>query len=171
MRNLKGKYCGVGFAEALIALMISGIVSIVLMRISSSSLSELSRLEIQDEMEYLAVSTAVHLQRQAIEERVNNPDDNIFHGDIEKGNCYLFAEDGSGTIDTVNRIDGKVRGEFVSSSSNTDDPYFQVFCRETNVSDKQKALFTVIVGSKKHRGLNTTKNDIKDYEYLAVINL
>ncbi|NLZ24330.1 hypothetical protein GX888_01080 [Candidatus Dojkabacteria bacterium] len=171
MRNLKKKYCGVGFAEALIALMISGIVSIVLMRISSSSLSELSRLEIQDEMEYLAVSTAVHLQRQAIEERVNNPDDNIFHDDIELGTCYLFAEDGSGTIDITSSIIGKVREEFVSSSSNTDDPYFQVFCRETEASDKQKVLFTVIVGSKKHKGLNTTKNDIKDYEYLAVINL
>ncbi len=47
-KKVNKKYEGMGFAEALIALMIAGMVGIVLMRISSSTLRELAQLDMQD---------------------------------------------------------------------------------------------------------------------------
>ena len=84
---LDKKYKGLGFAEALIAMMIVGIVGIVLMQIASNTLRELAQLDIEDALAKHAVSTAVDLQRIAIEDMTKVEDEKEFY-DILQNNCY-----------------------------------------------------------------------------------
>lgn len=162
------KYNGLGFVEALIALTVSGIVGIVLMSISASALNELRTLDTRDEIEFHAVSTAVHLQRLAIEQAVEDPENNPFFNLLE-GNCYGFKNKEEGeAIDVTSSVDPNIRETFTTSPIEGTD-YFRIFCVES--ANNRKVLLRVIVGSTRMEGRVTSKGDIKDYEYLAIINL
>ena len=175
VNRLNKKYKGIGFVEALIALVVSGVVAIVLMSISAEAIGELRRLDVQDAIAQHAVSTAVHVQNLAIEQAVGNPDGNIFL-DLQNNRCYTFDPD-DGSLDTGGiPFVGSDRTDFFGSLVSNDEPdsdYFRVMCVEhfTAAGDGKKMLVKIIVGSTRLDGRATTKTDVKDYEHFAIINL
>ena len=182
---LDKKYKGLGFAEALIAMMIVGIVGIVLMQIASNTLRELAQLDIEDALAKHAVSTAVDLQRIAIEDMSREEDDKKFEKLIASPvNCYGISRDGASFDDRLfdcpsennnngegyrqnyTRIYEDKNGDGVLG----DDEQTQYF-RIINVKEinGRRAIVEIITGVANMKGLNTTNKDIKDYRYLAVI--
>jgi len=139
------KYEGLGFVEALIALTVSGIVSVVLMNISISTLRELRQLDVQDAIAQHAVSTSVILQKIAIQDMTR--DEKVFD-ELNSGSCYGFNLDGS--IKEGAPVSENRSSYSMSSLVEEDSEYFRIFCLKSKDA--------------------TTDNDIKDYSYLAIIN-
>lgn len=167
MLRLEKQYKGLGFVEALIALMVCGVVSVVLMRISASTLRDLYQLDVQDAVARHAVSTAVHLQQIAIKDKTaESPDDTVF-GNLIINNCYGFNEQNEVSEDTyqVDIREGYMNESLVEEGSE----YFRIFCVKSNPNDKQKVLVQIIVGSNKMYGKATSDRDVKDYSYYAII--
>jgi hypothetical protein len=179
---LDKKYKGLGFAEALIAMMIVGIVGIVLMQIATNTLRELAQLDIEDALAKHAVSTAVDLQRIAIEDMTKVEDEKEFYG-ILQNSCYGIDRNGVEFLDTFDcpSEDNGNRGEnrqgytriYEDKNDNgvlDDDEQTQYF-RIINVKEinERRAVVEIITGVANMKGLNTTNKDIKDYRYLAVI--
>ena len=181
---LDKKYKGLGFAEALIAMMIVGIVGIVLMQIASNTLRELAQLDIEDALAKHAVSTAVDLQRIAIEDMSKEEKDKKFEELIASPvNCYGINRDGTG-FDTLFNCPSKDNGnggndrqgytriyEDKNGNGTLDDDEQTQYFRIINVKDidGRRAVVEIITGVADMKGLNTTNKDIKDYRYLAVI--
>lgn len=180
-KDLNKKYKGLGFAEALIAMMIVGIVGIVLMQIASNTLRELAQLDIEDALAKHAVSTAVDLQRIAIEDMSREEDEKKFN--LIQGNCYGIKRDGAefgGLFDCPSESNNNGAGNRqdytrIYEDKNgdgilEDDEQTQYF-RIVNVKDinERRAVVEIITGVANMKGLNTTNKDIKDYRYLAVI--
>lgn len=162
-KTLTNKYEGMGFAEALIALMVAGLVAIVLMRISSSTLRELAQLDIQDAIAQQAVSASVDLQRIAIADMTEEETNKQFYkvSDIV-GSCYGISEDGQEITEGV--IFGN-RDSYTLIPNNTD--YFRIFCLKSKTPEK--AIVEIITGVVDMVGVNTSNTDIKDYLYLVTI--
>lgn len=169
-KNMLGKiYEGLGFAEALIALMIAGMVGIVLMRISASTLRELAQLDIQDAIAQYAVSTSVDLQKLAIADLILNEDDKLFRTDmLIEGNCYNFdnmAQQVFTNITCPDPLSSSINRESFSKIPNT--KYFRVI--KVISHDTKKAVLQIVVGVTEMAGVNTSNKDIKDYSYLVTI--
>lgn len=174
MKILKKKYKALGFVEALIAISVSGIVGVVLMGISASTLQKLHQLDIQDALAAHAVSTAVDLQKIAIRDATLPKEDKQF-SDLAVTSCYGFSTQDSDQIDinpvstkedlVRNRDSYKTR---LVNPNDLDSDYFRIFCISSN--DVDKIIVEIIVGSKRVDGQATTDSDVRDYSYLAVIN-
>ncbi len=181
-KTLKKVYKGLGFVEALIALSVSGVVAVVLMGISAEAISELRRLDMQDNIAQHAVSTAVILQDIAIKQAfLNEEDENIFYEYLNMGQCYGFLTDvdtGEVTIDTTTSYQETDRDVYSSSSvilgEDDDNPeFFRIMCVEQapSASDMSKMLVKIITGSNRVEGKVTNNRDVKDYEYYSIIVL
>ncbi len=168
MKILKKKYKGLGFVEALIAISVSGVVGIVLMSISASTLQKLHQLDIQDALAANAVSTAVDLQKIAIRDMTLAEEDKVFYN-LSNQTCYGFNTDGQiNTNDTYN-LSSQDRELYKEKSLiEGSSEYFRIFCVRNNLVDK--IVVQIFVGSNKVDGQATTDSDVKDYSYLAVIN-
>lgn len=180
---LDKKYKGLGFAEALIAMMIVGIVGIVLMQIASNTLRELAQLDIEDALAKHAVSTAVDLQRIAIEDmsREDKKFDRLGEDTI---NCFGINAEGSDFVTPSvecpskdnNNGEGHRQGytriyEDKNGDGVLDEDEQTQYFRIINVKEinERRAIVEIITGVANMKGLNTTNKDIKDYRYLAVI--
>lgn len=167
MKILKKKYKGLGFVESLIAISVSGVVGIVLMSISASTLQKLHQLDIQDALAAHAVSTAVDLQKIAIEDiKLPDQDKQFYEGNLTEGNCYGF--DNTGKIDSTIAYGLDEREAYKNLLVNPQSEYFRIFCIKSN--DNSKVIVEIVTGSNKVDGIATTDSDVKDYSYLAVIN-
>jgi Tfp pilus assembly protein PilX len=180
-KDLNKKYKGLGFAEALIAMMIVGIVGIVLMQIASNTLRELAQLDIEDALAKHAVSTAVDLQRIAIEDMRREGDEKKFN--LIQDNCYGIKPDGaefSGLFDCPsedNNNGGSDRQNYTriyedkNGNGTLDDDEQTQYFRIINVKNinERRAVVEIITGVADMKGLRTTNKDIKDYRYLVVI--
>ncbi len=165
-KTLTNKYEGMGFAEALIALMVAGLVAIVLMRISSSTLRELAQLDIQDAIAQQAVSASVDLQRIAIADMTKEEAEKEFSDLIPDQNpeptyCYGISEDGERIIKTF------TCGDRDSYTVIPNSDYFRIF--RVKSTTPQKAVIEIITGVVDMAGVNTSSTDIKDYSYLVTI--
>ncbi len=184
-KDLNKKYKGLGFAETLIAMMIVGIVGIVLMQIASDTLRELAQLDIKDAIAKHAVSTAVDLQRIAIEDMSREGDEKEFEKLIASTViCYGISRDGASFDDRLfdcpsennNNGEGyrqnytRIYEDKNGDGSFDEDEKTQYF-RIINVKEitDRRAVVEIITGVANMKGLNTTNKDIKDYRYLAVI--
>ena len=184
-KDLNKKYEGLGFAEALIAMMIVGIVGIVLMQIASNTLRELAQLDIEDALAKHAVSTAVDLQRIAIEDMSREEDEKEFKKLIfNPANCYGISSDGTKfdsrlfvcPSESNNNGEGYRQNytriyEDKNGNGTLDDDEQTQYFRIINVKEinGRRAIVEIITGVANMKGLNTTNKDIKDYRYLAVI--
>ncbi len=155
------KYEGMGFAEALIALMIAGMVGIVLMRISASTLKELAQLDIQDAIAQHAVSASVDLQKIALDD-MTREDKQFDETRVIQNQCYGINS--LGTEITPEPIDCDQRSSY-TIIPNTD--YFRII--KIVLNTPQKAILEIKTGSSKLGGEATTSTDIKDYSYLVTI--
>ena len=171
------RYEGMGFAETLIALMIAGIVGVVLMQISSSTLRELAQLDIQDAIAKHAVSASVDLQRIAIQDMTQPEGSKEFEKLIESW-CFNISQDGASipvipidcpSVRNPNR-DAYSKVYIDTNNDGTVDQetdYFRIF--RVKELDSKRAILEIITGVTDLPGQNTTKNDIKDYTYLVII--
>lgn len=170
-KKLSKIYEGMGFAEALIALMIAGVVGIVLMRISSSTLRELAQLDIQDAIAQQAVSASVDLQRIAIADLSKAGGSKEFDKITPpipfpppqgyQYPCYGINSDNL-TINNMNT--NCVRGDYTTI---TGTGYFRTF--HVLTLTPQKAIVEIITGVSNMAGEFTSSTDIKDYSYLVTI--
>lgn len=161
-KKVSKKYEGMGFAEALIALMIAGMVGIVLMRISSATLRELAQLDMQDSLAQYAVSASVNLQKIAIAD-MERDEKQFNETDIIEGSYYDINEEGTEILPSPLTYPDE-RDSF-TLIPNTD--YFRIF-RVVSI-DEGKAILEIITGVSSMAGVNTSSTDIKDYKYLVTI--
>ncbi len=180
------KYKGMGFAEALIAVMIVGIVGIVLMQIASNTLKELVLIDIEDTLARYAISTSVDLQKIAIEDIDKEEEEKEFEkvGENEN-NCYGINPEGTAFITpsiicplAENDNGGSYREngytriyEDKNGDGVLDDDEQTQYFRMIRIKEKTKerAIVEIITGVSSMKGLNTTNKDVKDYRYLVVI--
>ena len=183
MRKVLVKYEGLGFVEALIAIMVSGIVATVLVNIAVASMRELVRLDIEDAQAHNARSAAVIVQNIANRERLRE-DGNIFDDYIEQNWCYrlIVDENGEYDIDTdishrytfSDRESYKNDAVITDGVSDSEQNYFRIICMEKirpGDPPTNKLLIKVVIGFNKAQGLFSTSSDIRDYQYFAIINL
>lgn len=170
-----------GFVEALIAIMITGIASVVLMGISANTLRSMVNTEIQDRMAQIGRSGAVITQGIADLESENEPDRKFFSQENIEGYCFEFnydQEDGY-SFDANNKLAPDTRTAYVTKlveEEGDEEPYyFRVMCIEEiltgSATSRPRAIVKIITGYARTTGSYTSTRDIKDYEYLAVINL
>lgn len=166
-KKLNNKYEAMGFAEALIALMIAGMVGIVLMKISASTLRELAQLDIQDSIAQHAVSAGVDLQRIAIADMERDTKE-FFEIDGFENKCFQISQDGTQILGPYIECDSFTRSDLIRILENGEETdYFRIFRVVQN--DGKKAILEIRTGSYKLAGISTTSRDIKDYYYLVVI--
>ncbi|MDY0096982.1 MAG: hypothetical protein RBS01_01355 [Candidatus Dojkabacteria bacterium] len=164
-------YKGLGFVEALIALSVSGVVAVVLMGISAEAIRELRKLDMQDSIAQVAVSTAVQLQDLAIKQAYQNPEGNIFY-ETTMQRCYTLDSAGVFNPNEGFNQTAVPREEYMNSLAEGEDEYFRVMCVEHKTdSDRRKILVKIISGSNRVEGKVTNNKDVKDYEHFAIINL
>lgn len=193
MKKNVTKYLGMGFAESLIALMIAGMVGIVLMQISASTLRELAQLDIEDTIAKYAVSTSVDLQKIAIQDMTLEKDERQFDiTTLVADSCYNIEQNSDTTpnqgdysvrLDTSLPVtcpgeEGASRESFTKILSDKDidgddnydeTDYFRVL-RVVRIEEK-RAVVEVIVGVTNMAGEFTTNKDIRDFRYLVIIAL
>jgi hypothetical protein len=175
--NKTMKYKGIGFVEALIALMVSGVVAIVLMSISANALQELHTIDTEDAIAQVAVSTAVQLQYLANQEAQGEPDDNVFY-DLTPNQCYGFSSPDEGLVESpicsYNTDTGDISANCRGISGTTyGEGFYRIMCVLNSDSDsnKRRLVVKIFSGVVNLPGKATTDADVKDYEYYAVISL
>lgn len=161
-KKVSKKYEGMGFAEALIALMIAGMVGIVLMRISSATLRELAQLDIQDSLAQYAVSASVDLQKIAIAD-MERDEKEFAETEVTANNYYDINEEGTEILPSS--LTYPEERDSFTLIPNTD--YFRIF-RVVSITP-EKAILEIITGVSSMAGENTSSTDIKDYYYLVTI--
>ena len=184
MSNEKN-YKGLGFIEALVSILVTGMASIALMDIAAKTMTDTIRNETTDVMTQYAIEGSEMAQVIADEERVTGED--LFPDSVEySDNCFLLNED----FENPSFVTGE-EGDFVQYSyldreeykeaakMESDDQYFRIFCRTNDYSDKL-IVSKIIVGLVNR---NTTEeggtliyspggvNNISDYEYYTIIKL
>lgn len=185
------QYEALGFVEALIAIMVSGIVATVLINIAASAMKELVRLDVEDAQAHHARSTAVIVQNIANRERVQDEEYHVFT-DLEENYCYRLEGDGSeyrfATVAedtptlvsyTISQREAYKKEAAISQDlDELDSDFFRIVCIEDNTrsdgdptNDTNKVFVKIIIGFNKVSGIYTTSTDFADYKYYALINL
>ena len=176
--KLKQKYESLGFVEALIAIMISGIVATVLINISVIAMRELVRLDIEDAQGHHARSAAVIVQNIANRERLIE-DSNLMES-LNNNRCYTLTKDEDNyNIDPAisytlsdDRETYKEDAIITDGVNDNEEDYFRIVCIESNrPAGTNKMLIRVVIGFNKVQGLFSTASDIRDFQYFAIINL
>ncbi len=182
---MKPRYEGMGFVEALIAIMVVGASSIVLMQIATKTLQDMVQNETIDTMTQYAVEGSTMIQNIAMQEKLTG--ENVFPNPISNvNNCYVVDKDaddqyiirrteqGDVTYDLLNR--DLYRTEAVVEEE-AESPYFRIFCIESYDITDTYAIVKIVVGQSEvnpvtSNGQSITKGySVKDYTYFTVVNL
>ncbi len=167
------KYEAMGFVEALIAIMIVGAASVVLMDIAVRTMQDVIQNETIDTMTQFAVEGAEMAQEIAKKE-IDLGDENIFPSalgcyrliDSSEGG-YQFARTGAEGPLVMCTDDRTCYDDFYISEENTD--YFRTLCIED--LNEGYIVSYVIVGLTAGDGDITKGNLVSDYKYLTIIDL
>ncbi|MGI6484514.1 MAG: hypothetical protein ACOX0R_02745 [Candidatus Dojkabacteria bacterium] len=188
MSNIK-KYKAVGFVESLIAIMIVGVASVVLMRLAASTLMDAVQNERIDKMTQFAIEGAT-MTEAIILEMKNKGEDPKEKFDLLAGatNCYVpyivdetadrtvfdFKKDNNvytKIVEPVDRNDSKI---VIVEQDVTGEKkeYFRYVCLSAPSLSQSKYLNVVVkVGHIQSKGDFTRKNNVKDYNYASIIAL
>lgn len=183
--TLDSKYEGMGFVEALIAIMVVGASSVVLMQIATRTLQDMIQNETIDTMTQYAVEGATMVQNVAMREKLTGED--VFPNPLgNTNNCYVIDKDtddqylirrneqGNITYDLSDRNTYKTEALVQEDAENL---YFRVFCIENYAITDGYAIVKVVVGQTTVNqaivdGESITKGySVKDYTYFTVVNL
>jgi len=183
----KSKYEGMGFVEALIAIMVVGASSVVLMQIAAHTLQDMIQNETIDTMTQYAVEGATMVQNVAMQEKLTG--ENVFPDPIGNANyCYVIDKEGGNQYSVRKNADGFIkytydpilRGDYKEEALVAEDEanlYFRIFCIENyNLTDSY-SIVKIIVGQSTINqvisdGKSITKGySVKDYTYFTVVNL
>jgi len=178
-KELNTKYEALGFVEALIAIMVSGIVATVLINISVVAMRELVRLDIEDAQAHQARSAAVIVQNIANRERLKEDSDYFATNQLQNGRCYILRKSGdtyeiekAQTYTIGERDTYKVDAVITDGVNDNEEDYFRLICIASNQpGDTKKLLIRIVIGFNKATGMFSTATDIRDYQYFAIINL
>lgn len=175
-----GKYVAVGFVEALIAIAVAGIASIVLMSIAANTTAQVIRNEISGEMTEYAIEGAAIIRK--IADNHNNGQGELFPS-IEGNNGRCFSFEGSTdaprfvksgeNFTSICSYDSGERVQCKDSTLDKDEDMFRLFCLAPE-SDAQRDLVVgkVVVGLKDCDSVvANTKCEISDYEYYVAVKV
>jgi type II secretory pathway pseudopilin PulG len=179
---LEAKYEGAGFVEALIAIMVVGIASVVLLQIAVTATQDMIQNETIDIMTQDAVEGSTMIQSIATQGGTNTfPTDNgcyIINTNVSNAsNQYSFATNPDGSFVKYTLDDG------TNPASNdrdiykktavlpTDDRFFRVFCLDGYTMGDKFAIIKIVVGQTNSNGTITKGNNVKDYAYYTVVKL
>lgn len=178
MRRFK-KYNALGFVEALIAIMVVGVSSVVLMQIAVSTMQGVVQNEKIDAMTQYAVEGSEVVKEVANQERISG--DDLFPGPIVQAACYIpdrnnyaFLKDTQDVFLSYDEVDRDLYKDTAVLSSNPDDmpnDYFMVFCIQPYNAGDPYAVGNIIVGERNYDGTITKGNNVKDYVYFTIVNL
>lgn len=164
------KYEGMGFVEALIAIMIVGASSVVLMQMASRTLQDMMQNEVIDTMTQYAVEGSTMIQNVAMQEKTSGLD--VFPN---SAGCYAI-ENSDGLYSFKTTDTGLVTYDISDRNSYKEEAmipgtlFFRIFCIDSLTS--KYAVVKVIVGqSNTNDGSKTFGNNVKDYTYFTVANL
>jgi hypothetical protein len=179
-QNRFKKYEAVGFVEALIAIAVAGIASVVLMTVAADTVAQVLRNETSNKMTEVAIEGASLVKK--IADNQNNGDEELFpsiEGNVN--NCFAF-EGGAGhpefkksgeIYENVCNYDTGDREGCESSVYENDDEMFRVFC-VTPESDSGRSLVVgkVVVGLRQcDEVVANTMCEIADYEYYTAVKV
>ncbi|MBU1120099.1 hypothetical protein KKA50_02810 [Patescibacteria group bacterium] len=183
--KIKSKYEGMGFVEALIAIMVVGASSVVLMQIAARTLQEMIQNETIDTMTQYAVEGATMVQNVAMQEKLSGED--VFPDQIgSNNNCYVIDKDGDNQYTFRKTEQGYVTYNLEDRESyranalvpeDDEGQFFRIFCIEDYSLTEKYVVVEVIVGQTtvnpvEVNGENITKGySVKDYTYFTVVNL
>lgn len=180
MSKHKGKkYEGMGFVEALIAIMIVGISSVVLMQMSVNVMQSMIQNEVIDVMTQYAVEGSTMIQNIATQQKQSGS--NMFP--TSGGSCYLIQKnDDTGQYQFKKEENGSDLPRPYSLDDresykedgiiDADGKYFRIFCISDDYSNPDPyAVVEVIVGQTNSDGKVTKGNNVKDYTYFTVVSL
>ena len=177
-------YKAMGFVEALIAIMIAGIASVVLMQIAANALKEAVQNERIDKMTEYAVEGANMVQ--GIVERDKAHIKNIT-STVEKcfvpkkeGNTFNFYMSG-GSYWSI-PADQLVRSSVVLRDNRSipslpkvgdaqESDFLRIACIRKNASTAQYLIVRIGIAHLPSKGNITTDKQLKDYFYRTTINL
>jgi len=178
IKVLKNKYEALGFVEALIAIMVVGISSIVLMEIAVNTMQNTIQNEIIDTMTQYAVEGA-EIAQQIADRDKEDESPTYFPTLSDWGSCFRFVNE-SGVYSFYKDTENL----FVKYDENTDrDIYkneavieedgelFRVICLESSSPNPSFVIGRVVVGQNMSDGSITKGAFVKDYSYLTVIKL
>lgn len=182
-KSIKIQYEGMGFVEALIAIMVVGVSSVVLMQIATNTLKDMIQNETIDTMTQYAVGGATMAQNIAMQEKTTGVDvfppytpgycHVIDENEDEEGQ-YHFRKNGS-DYTMYNFTDSDERDVYRAEAlvqEDDDDLFFRIYCIEEYNAVDTYAIVKIIVGqSKSGNGSITNGSNVKDYTYLTVVNL
>lgn len=164
-KKTNDRYEALGFVEALIGIMVTGIAATVLMSISASAMRNMMRSETIDEISQIARSGAIQAQKIADDEGdIPSQDKSIAKLSEDENICYPFTLSG---IQGDNML--LSRASWKNYPIENDSDFFRVICLKG--VNGNKAVVEIVSGVINMRGLETTSSDIKDYKYIAVIDL
>lgn len=192
----KEKYDSLGFVEAMIAIMIAGISSVVLMRIAVNTMQSVVQNEAIDNMTQFAVEGAEIVQD--IAKRDITLEEDIFPPLVEyqndPENCFVFdyQSDDNGELPEGYYFKKEEDGDFVKFTKglehreeykgedgykevgrlDPEDEFFRIVCLESPVDVIDAPLFVVaeiVVGQSHSSGTISRGNLVKDYEYRSII--
>lgn len=167
------KYEALGFVEALMAILVAGITSIVLMGVAVDTIKQVVKNELSDNMTQQAIEGASMVK--TIGELNNTSEDTLFpmiNGNVN--NCYALEG-------TIQNPSFKVEGETIVPACNYDsgdrnscktsntsyEDIFRVFCI-TSESDATSGLVVgkVVVGKKECK--SSAECEVSDYSYFVL---
>jgi hypothetical protein len=169
-------YKAAGFVEALIAIAVAGIASVVLMGIAADTTAQVLRNEISDSLTQSAIEGGELVKK--IADNHNSSEDPLFPPLAEyRGSCFQI--EGSSNSPTFPQVDD----QFIPTCSYDasggrdqciepfqDDEYFRVYCltADTDV-ENGLAIGKVVVGLPDCEPEDTAgKCQVKDYQYFVV---
>lgn len=172
MKKIQKKYEALGFVEALIAIMVVGASSVVLMQIAVNTMQGVIQNEKIDTMTQIAVEGSEIVKEIARQEKVSG--DDLFP-DIP--GCYVPLSE-SGTFTFKDGLDGNVlyleadaqREEYVANAA-INEEFFRIYCFESYTVGDRYVSGDIVVGELNSDGTVSKSNNVKDYSYFTVVNL
>jgi len=182
---LKSQYEGMGFVEALIAIMVVGASSVVLMQIAARTLQGMIQNETLDTMTQYAVEGATMVQNVAMQEQITG-DDVFPNPPGNTNNCYVIDKSGDEQYEIRVNEQGPITYDITDRDTyrdealvaeDADELYFRIFCIENYNLTDDYAIVEVVVGQTNvaqamSNGESITRGySVKDYTYFTVVNL
>lgn len=171
-KHIKREYEALGFVEALIAIMVVGVSSVVLMQIAVNTMQGVIQNEKIDTMTQIALEGGETVKEIAKQEKVTGED--LFPNNA---GCYVPLSE-SGAFTFKEGIDGNFlyleadaeREEYVANAT-INEEFFRIYCFESYSVGDRYVSGNIIVGEINSDGTITKGNNVKDYSYFTVVNL
>lgn len=170
--SLNTKYDAVGFVESLIAIMVVGVASVVLMQIAVRATQNMIQNEVIDIMTQDAVEGATMIQSIATGSGTDSfPSQNsCYIINTDANNQYSFAKD-QNNLFVQYALDTDRTTYKQTAVMSQDSRFFRIFCIQGYTVGDRFVIVRIVVGQTNSDGSITKGNNVKDYSYYTVVKL